>query len=179
MDLNRASPTDWLPDEHWKRIQGSMPIICVDVLPIQQDDKEIRTVGLIKRHTPHQGIRWCLIGGRLRFKEKLRQAVERELQLALGCDVSYSILANDEPCRVIEYLPIQETNGYFDPRQHAISLTYAVLLSGTPSPQGEALDFKWFPAEDIADMPSSIGFGQLELILECVSKLQKAAPLEG
>ena len=59
---------------------------------------------------------------------------------------------------------------YFDPRQHAIGLTYAVELSGIFVPQGEALDFKWFSISKIHEL-EEIGFGQKQLIIDCLREL--------
>jgi hypothetical protein len=65
---------------------------------------------------------------------------------------------------------------YFDPRKHAIGLTYAVELAGSFVPQGEALDFKWFPINQIREM-KNIGFGQQQIIIDCLKYLTPSLSL--
>jgi hypothetical protein len=73
-----------LSQEVWDRIQNTVPIACVDVLATRKTSNAALEVGLIFRNTPHQGQRWCLIGGRLLRKDSFQTAVLRELSSALG-----------------------------------------------------------------------------------------------
>jgi ADP-ribose pyrophosphatase YjhB (NUDIX family) len=163
----------WLPEAEWRKVQSCLPIACVDVLPFRRESGGALEIGLIRRGTPHQGRRWCLIGGRLQFGETLAEAAGREIAEALGGGVGYSLLGDGQPFTVVQYLPVEGQGQYFDPRQHAVSLTYAAELSGTPSPQGEALDFRWFAVAGLPG-PDSIGFGQRPLIVECCERLAAA-----
>ena len=160
----------WLPDDEWRKVQKCLPIVCVDVLPFRRADTEIHEIGLIKRNTPHQGVRWCLIGGRLQYSESLTEAAGREIRDALGDQVEYTMAGSGAPLKVVQYMPEPDKGEYFDPRQHAVSLTYGAELSGVFTPQGEALDFGWFPVSGMAEM-DGIGFGQERLIIECLNRL--------
>ncbi|MEO7002122.1 MAG: DUF4916 domain-containing protein, partial [Ktedonobacterales bacterium] len=71
---------NWLELTEWERIQKCVPIICVDILPVRfarQRQQRPLALGLIRRDTPHQGQRWCLIGGRVLYGESLGDAIER------------------------------------------------------------------------------------------------------
>lgn len=159
----------WLANDAWLRIQNYLPITCVDVLPFRLENNKIREFGLILRNTPHQGDRWCLIGGRLQYKELLKDGVAREIIEALGDKITYNLISN-EPVKVVQYMPGTGIGEYFDPRKHAIGLTYAVKLAGSFVPQGEALDFKWFPISQVHEM-KDIGFGQQRIIIDCLQYL--------
>ena len=74
----------WLPESAWRLVQSLVPIACVDIVCIQDAGAVPKTVGLIRRHTPYQGERWGLVGGRILLNESLTQAVERQLQITLG-----------------------------------------------------------------------------------------------
>ena len=160
----------WLPTDEWRRVQRCLPIVCVDVLPIRRLQGEIQDFGLILRETPHQGRQWCLIGGRLQYNELLTEGVERELREALGDNINYTYFGNGEPLKVAQYLPTPDKGELYDPRQHALGLTFAVELSGSFTQQGEALEFAWFPAAGLAEM-EGIGFGQKPMLIECLRRL--------
>ncbi|MEI6269001.1 MAG: DUF4916 domain-containing protein [Methylococcaceae bacterium] len=170
MTLQSPKSSFWLPDDEWRKVQKYLPITCVDVLPFRLDKGEIAELGLILRNTPHQGERWCLIGGRLQYNEVLTEGVDREIIEALGDKTITTLVGGGEPLKVVQYMPEMGRGEYFDPRQHAIGLTYAVELSGIVVPQGEALDFKWFSVSKIQTL-EAIGFGQKQLIIDCLQLL--------
>ena len=154
----------WLPEDEWSNVQKCIPIVCVDVLPFRFDQGKPFEFGLIFRNTPHQGKRWCLIGGRLQYKESIQEGIKREIVQTLGDKVKIKLKVN-ELAKVVQYMPEMELGEYFDPRQHAISLTYTAVLSGIFLPHGEALDFRWFSINQIDEM-DDIGFGQKKIIID-------------
>ena len=160
----------WLSDPDWRIVQRRVPIACVDVLPLRRRTSGSTQVGLIYRQTPHQGRRWCLIGGRLFRNEPLQTAVIRQVKEALGSKARCVLNGPVQPLLVVEYLSRRRKGSLFDPRQHAVSLTFSVQVSGRAKPAGEALDFRWFNLEDL---PSSklFGFGQKKVVLECARRL--------
>jgi ADP-ribose pyrophosphatase YjhB (NUDIX family) len=88
--------TGRLDPEMWRQVQQLVPITCVDVLPVQLSNGDrgtIQRVGLILRETPHQGERWCLVGGRLLRKESFHEAVTREIRDALGRQAQFTLRA--------------------------------------------------------------------------------------
>jgi ADP-ribose pyrophosphatase YjhB (NUDIX family) len=151
-----------LPDSLWRTIQRSVPIFCVDVVPVCIGSDGALNLGLILRDTPSQGDRWCLIGGRLLLDETISEAVDRELKSALGESLSRSSRTTFDPI-VAEYRRKREPGALHDPRQHAISATVPIWMSGEGIPQGpEAQRFQWWNIDRIG--PDGMGFGQESLI---------------
>jgi ADP-ribose pyrophosphatase YjhB (NUDIX family) len=134
----------WLSDEAWKQIQASVPVACIDVLPLRVAGGAVREIGLIHRDTPHQGRRWCLVGGRLLRNESLAEAVGRQLRETLGSGVRFALPVDAQPAYVAQYFTSNRPDGPLDPRQHAIGMTFAVAIEGEPRPAGEAHAFQWF-----------------------------------
>ncbi|MGG2201573.1 DUF4916 domain-containing protein [Paenibacillus validus] len=167
--------SNWLESRIWEDIQKRLPIICVDVIPIQLNKEgHQESIGLIFRETPHQGNKWCTIGGRLRHSESLQSAIQRQLAESLGNHVKLKKVLNDgEPAFVAQYAPSNfPVDGFegIDPRKHAIGLTYCVWIDGVLTPQNEAMDFHWFKKNNLPDT-SEIGFGQGEVIVKCLNKI--------
>ncbi len=161
----------WLSDEDWADAQRRLPIACVDALPVRLSGKgaNIQSVGLILRHTPAEGDRWCLVGGRILYRETLSEALDRHVRITLGDRVSWNSLTSEQPLKVIQYFP-ERTPGYgWDTRQHAVAMTFAIDLDGDPVPQGEALDFKWFAAAELDEV--RFGFDQGTAVRACLTAL--------
>src|SRR5437868_10225007 len=96
----------WLDPAEWKKTQESVPITCVDVLPMRMSGSDpglCDGIGLILRDTPHQGQKWCLVGGRLLRNESMTEAVARQIQETLGQNVSFEIDAAAQPIYVAQY----------------------------------------------------------------------------
>jgi ADP-ribose pyrophosphatase YjhB (NUDIX family) len=157
----------WLPEDDWQRIQDSVPVACVDVLiwrPHMASGG--REVGLILRDTPHEGQRWCLVGGRLLLDECLVDAVRRQVWDTLATE---PVEVAPQPLHVAEYAR-ESRQGPHDPRKHAIGMTWAVQLSGTPAARGEGRDFRWFAQEDLP----VLGFGQQDVVMSVLGALHTA-----
>jgi len=142
----------YLPQELYERIEASMPIACVDFVPVQ-DAGDGRRIGLILRESPHGRV-WCHLGGRVQRGETLVQAVQRHAQETLA--VSTELPVNAQPAHVYEWFPpdIAPEDGTEhgdDPRKHAIGLSYVVTLVGQPEPQHEALDFAYFAPDALPE----------------------------
>lgn len=156
-----------LDPELWATIQSSVPIFCVDVLPIRPaasfpSDGGIE-LGLILRETPDQGSRWVTIGGRLQLDETIEAAIRRELDEAVGQGLSPIDGMTDPEPLVVEYSRSRRAEGTFDLRKHAVSLTYPRWLDGEPSARGgEAEDFRWWPIDELDG--TVLGFGQETLL---------------
>ena len=162
----------WLDSVKWREIQESVPIVCVDILPVQllrDDFKTIGAVGLIMRETPHQGQRWCLIGGRLGRNESLHDAIIREIRDALGNDLYFTVKEDIQPDFVAEYFTVPGDNVCFDPRQHAIGLTFCIPITGNIHPQGEAILFEWFNTFQLPPN-KDFGFDQDRVVAACLKK---------
>ena len=48
----------------------------------------------------------------------------------------------------MEYFPDPDVTGFFDPRQHAVSLAYIVPIDGDCRPSQESLDLAWLEPEE-------------------------------
>jgi ADP-ribose pyrophosphatase YjhB (NUDIX family) len=158
----------------YREIQELIPISCVDILPLLLSTKRkdtIEAIGLILRDTPYQGKRWCLIGGRLDKNESIVHAINRELQDALGAEIDYHLPEEIQPDYVAQYFPIHKKNAGFDPRQHAIGLTFCVPIKGIIKPQREAIDFKWYKYLQIPT-PDNFWFNQDHIVKACLSRFK-------
>jgi len=167
------NPSSWLEERDWNRVQAAVPIACVDVMPFQAAGSQVMRIGLIRRDTPHQGRRWCLIGGRLLRDESLADAVTRQLTDALGTMVTPFLDPDIQPVHVAQYFTAPREEGSFDPRQHAIGLIFPVQLEGCPEAHGEALEFRWF---ELNALPAAeeVGFGQDRILPRCIEQLDAA-----
>ncbi len=159
----------WLSFGDWRWIQGVLPIVCVDVLPIRRSSQGVEAVGLILRETPHQVRRWCTIGGRLLYGESLPEAVKRQVRETLGPRACTAPAPAVRPTYVAQYSPRRTEVFCLGPRQHAAGLTYCLELDGYIEPQGEALSFQWFAIKAIPW--KEIGFDQDWVIRACLAEL--------
>ena len=163
--------TQWLAEAAWVEVQRNLPILCVDALALRrlQTDGQLQ-VGLILRNTPHQGRRWCLIGGRVLRGELLIEAVRREWVEALGDSLVFGKILKNGP-QIFEYRPDGVPGRPHDPRKHAVSATYGVWTDGAGHAQGkEALEFKWFETAEVnADL---MGFGQETVVKDLILRAQ-------
>jgi ADP-ribose pyrophosphatase YjhB (NUDIX family) len=157
----------WMPDEDYEFIQARVPILCVDVLLSPNDDP--RRVGLIRRAAP-DGDAWCLIGGRVLRNERLAAAVERHVAVTLGAGVHVD-RSTLEFGAVIEYFTEPGPDGLYDPRKHAVAITYAASCECTSEPEahGEAFEFAWFKIDQLSEV--SFGFGQGDAVARVLKKL--------
>jgi len=162
-----------LDDATWRLCQESVPIVCVDVVPLRGDGHGgVASIGLIRRTTaiPSDGERWMTIGGRLRRGERIAAAIAREVREALGPGARVALPASPTPTAVAEYAPGIRDDGPYDPRQHAVGLTYACPVEGELRPGGEAAAFRWF---DPRELPTrgEYGFGQWSAVADVLDRL--------
>lgn len=184
-DSSMGNPPGWLSDLEYKRVQATMPIVCVDVLPVR---KALRgyppfgnimgalEVGLIRRRSP-QGVRWGHLGGRLLRGEEIKDAIRRQVREALGDNVDVPIPRGSfQPVWVAEYFPEARPGFGVDPRQHCVSLVYAVDLPSEPEPRNEALEFRWFPADALPSLgPAEWDFDDGMAVHAAVARLVGAS----
>ncbi len=116
-----------------------MPILCVDTLLSPKSDP--RQVALVRRTTYQGDEGWCLVGGRVLRNEHLPAAVERHVAATLGPAVRVD-RSTLELGAVIEYFTEPDLGEFYDPRKHAVALTYSALCecTGEPEAMGEALE---------------------------------------
>lgn len=140
----------YLPASLYEQIEQSVPIVCVDFVPYRGDGRD-RSIGLILRESPHGRV-WCHLGGRIWRGETTRNALRRHAQDTLTVDLE--LPTNPQPAYVYEWFPsdIAPRDGTFygdDPRKHSVGLSYVVKMDGHPQPRNEALDFRYFTADEL------------------------------
>lgn len=133
------------------------PTACVDILPYRVNDDAFE-IGLIQRKDADDRIVWNLVGGGIHRRESVAEAAARHIRATLGPDVAWEDPDYSHPDALGEYFPVRRAGAGFDPRKHAVALTYAVSISGDVSAGGEAISFRWF-AEDTLPF-DKMGFGQ-------------------
>jgi ADP-ribose pyrophosphatase YjhB (NUDIX family) len=167
MNKEERGERHWLSDEEWKRAQATLPICCVDVVPVRRGPADrVEAVGMILRDTPHQGRRWCLVGGRMLRDESMAQAVARQIRETLGDAARFQIDPAAQPQYVAQYFTTEQPVGLLDPRQHAIGLTFIVEITGEINTRGEAFEFRWFAPGSLAQ--EQCGFGQDAVVRACL-----------
>ncbi len=163
---------NWLAADDWKWTQDHVPIACVDVVPVRLTPAgRVDRVGLIHRDVPHQGRRWCMVGGRLWRDESFPAAAARQLRETLGPAVAFEPVADGrQPDHVVQYFTTPRPDGLIDPRQHAVTLCFVVpLTTDAVAAGGEAYDFRWFPADRLPPA-ERWGFRQDEVVAACLRR---------
>jgi ADP-ribose pyrophosphatase YjhB (NUDIX family) len=141
----------YLPDDLYAQIERSMPIACVDFVPVRVRSDGLPQIGLILRDSPHGQV-WCHLGGRVQFGETIRHAIRRHARETLRAEVLLE--SNPQPSYVYEWFPSQVapadgTAFGDDPRKHSIGLSFIVEVNGNPVAQNEALAFAYFSSGDL------------------------------
>lgn len=154
-----------IPKAEYDLIQARVPILCVDLLPVNAASDAI---GLIRRETPGEGEGWCLVGGAVVRNEPLLEAIDRHVHSTLGDRFDFR-LASQEPLAVIEYFTEPSLGEFHDPRKHAVALSYVAICQGEPEPVGEALEFRWFARSEIGCV--EFGFGQGAVVERLLGQL--------
>lgn len=164
----------WIDEELWKKMQKLIPIVTIDILPLHKiKEKNLVNVGLILRETADEGKKWCFIGGRLLYGEKLWDGVKRQIKITLGDNISIKVNKKEQqPLFVAQYFDYKDDVFLRDPRQHAVGLTYSVYLTGAVNPRGEAIDFKWFSLDALPDK-DQFGFNHDKLLDIMIELLEK------
>lgn len=145
-----------IPDELYRQIEQSMPIVCVDFLLRRRTDSGTAEIGLIRRASPYGEV-WCHLGGRVRRGETLAQALRRHYDESLsGGDL---VLGSDpQPAYVYQWFPdairpdVPIPMGH-DERKHAVGLSFVLDVDGTPSfrPGGEGLELRFAPVHALPE----------------------------
>jgi ADP-ribose pyrophosphatase YjhB (NUDIX family) len=167
--------TGWLDDETWALVRRSVPVTCVDLVPVRTGTDGVLRVGLIERDSPF-GRRWCQIGGRLRFGETLRDGLLRHVAHTVT-GIVVDLDADPQPDYVMQWFvePVPPTRdgvtyGY-DPRQHAVALCFASEVGGDPVAVegGEAVAFGWFTVAEVQALGDGAWPGTAAMI-EAISR---------
>ncbi|MEN2740524.1 DUF4916 domain-containing protein [Microbacterium sp. X-17] len=164
----------FLPDELYAEIERSMPIACVDFVPIRQDDPSGATIGLILRDSPFGRV-WCHLGGRILRGETLADALRRHADDTLGVELDLPL--DPQPLLVYPWYPadVAPADGTpfgEDPRKHAIGLSFVVTMSGVPAPRNEAYEFRFFAPDAL---PEPMWPGSADLVARLLARYEGVA----
>lgn len=153
-----------LPPDFYAQIERSVPLACVDFVPVQARD-ECTEVGLILRDSPFGRV-WCHLGGRILRGESISGAIHRHATDTLGDGVTVDLTDDPQPDYVYQWFPPDIAPADApphgdDPRKHAIGLSYVVALTGEPRPANEAYEFGYF---SLAALPEPLWPGTRGLL---------------
>ncbi len=147
--FDTATDTTWMSPEQLELVRAQVPIVYVEAVPVRVDALgNVTKVGLLLRMAADGSISRLIVSGRVKFGERVRDALLRHCEKDLGPLALPRVPPSPAPFTVAEYFPHPDISGFHDPRQHAVSLVYVVPVDGECQPTQEALDLAWFtPAE--------------------------------
>lgn len=143
----------WLTDVELAEARRRLPILYVEAVPVRTDGMgQVTQVGILLRATPLGEITRTIVSGRVRYGETVRDALFRHLENDLGPMAFPLLPPQPTPFTVAEYFPMPGVSAFHDDRQHAVSLAFAVPVTGTCEPRQDALEVTWMsPAEAASD----------------------------
>jgi ADP-ribose pyrophosphatase YjhB (NUDIX family) len=155
--FDTATSTAWMSSEQLELVRAQVPIVYVEAVPVRVDALgNVTKIGLLLRVAADGSISRLIVSGRVKFGERIRDALMRHCEKDLGPLALPRIPVTPAPFTVAEYFPHPDISGFHDPRQHAVSLVYVVPVDGECQPTQEALDLGWYtPAEVVS--PAVIG----------------------
>ena len=157
--FDTETDTTWLSDDSLEQVRAHLPIVYVEAIPVRVDGLgHVTEIGLLLRQAADGTISRLIVSGRVKFGERIRDALMRHCEKDLGPLALPQIPPAIAPFTVAEYFPNPAVSGYHDPRQHAVSLVYVVPVDGDCEPTQEALDLAWFTPEEVV---SSEVIGQM------------------
>ena len=149
MSDRTETKTGWLAPHELESVRGQVPLVYVDAVPVRVDDLgEVTHVGLLLRAMPDGSIGRAVVSGRILHGERVRAALLRHLEKDLGPVALPRLPPSPAPFTIVEYFPDPDVTGFFDPRQHAVSLAYVVPIDGDCRPSQDSLDLAWLEPEE-------------------------------
>jgi ADP-ribose pyrophosphatase YjhB (NUDIX family) len=139
----------WLSREDLDNARERLPMLYVHAVPVRVDDKgQVTHLGLLLRADSDGGIGQEVVGGRVLYHEKVRDALLRHIENDLGPMALPRIPLSPQPFTVAEFFPTPGVTPFHDPRQHAVSLAFVVAVMGDCRPQKDALDLSWVTPDE-------------------------------
>jgi len=150
-EIFTESDTGWLSTDDLQQVRAQMPVVYVEAVPVRVDALgNVTEIGLLLRVAADGTISRLIVSGRVKYGERVRDALLRNCEKDLGPLALPRIPVCPSPFTVVEYFPSPEVSGFHDPRQHAVSLVYVVPVDGECEPTQEALDLAWFTPKEAA-----------------------------
>jgi colanic acid biosynthesis protein WcaH len=116
-----GAPAEGLPEELFLFLTRLVPMINVELLIRDQQDRTLLTWRDDRRH----GAGWHTPGGIIRFREPLESRIQATAEAELGVSVEF----DPEPFAVVQHIVPEQRD-----RSHFISLLYRCRLTGEPDP---------------------------------------------
>jgi len=139
----------WLGSHEMDAARQRLPMVYLNIVPVRVSSAgEVTHVGLLLRGTPSGEISRSIITGRVLYGERVRDAMVRHIEKDLGPVAFPRIPVSLQPFDVFEYFPDAAVTGFHDPRQHAVALAYAVVVTGDCQPSQDALELTWLTIKD-------------------------------
>ena len=139
----------WLTEEELAAARRKLPMVYVQAIPVILDPLgNVVEVGLLLRPNEDGEMVRSFVSGRVHYRETIRAALLRHLEKDLGPLAMPQLPASLTPFTVAEYFPTPG-EGWYDERQHAISLAYVVPIDGETAPQEDALELSWFGVDEL------------------------------
>ena len=156
-DIETSTDATWLSPDDLEQVRAHMPIVYVEAVPVRVDSLgNVSEIGLLLRQAADGSISRLIVSGRVKFGERVRDALLRNCEKDLGPLAFPRIPVDPSPFTVVEYFPDADLTGYHDPRQHSVSLVYVVPVDGECEPTQEALDLAWYTPTEVVS-PAVIG----------------------
>lgn len=140
----------WLTEGELNAARSVLPILYVEAVPVRIDTSgQIAAVGLLLRARPDGTISRSVVAGRVLYKERIRDALIRNIEKDLGPMALPRLPVSPAPFTVVEYFPDPTVTGFHDPRQHAVALAYVVPVDGDCQPDQQSIDLAWLTPEEV------------------------------
>jgi ADP-ribose pyrophosphatase YjhB (NUDIX family) len=152
-EIDTATDNTWLSSDDMEVVRAQLPIVYVEAIPVRVDGLgHVTEIGLLLRQAADGTISRLIVSGRVKYGERIRDALMRHCEKDLGPLALPQIPPATAPFTVAEYFPDPGLTGYHDPRQHAVSLVFIVPVDGDCEPTQEALDLAWFTPAEVVTM---------------------------
>lgn len=138
-------PKNWLTENEYELVTKKVPIHCVDLVIFRNIHGILETL-LLVRKTGYEKGKYCIIGGRQRKDETVKETINRQAK-DLGLEVSIiSPFTYDFPVWVNSKLDQDKT------KQSVCSIYPVQIANGEILKSGkEYSDYKWFPIDKLPD----------------------------
>lgn len=152
----------WMSDEEYAFVTGKTPIPCVDLVILRNHDNRTEVLLLTRKTGQYSGA-WCIIGGRVRLGETIKQAIDRH---AADLGVTVAIIKPFE----VDFPALLNGNFKDDRTKHYIVSVYPVeITKGVMRREGEEYTGSgWF---DVNNLPQKMAYDHKEEILKTINRL--------
>lgn len=171
-EIDSADMGPWLSPEDLEFVRRKVPMVYIDIIPVRLDDLgAVEAIGMLLCVDDDRIFR-TFPSGRVLFHETVREALVRHIDKDLGPVALPQIPPTVTPFTVGEYFPTPGA-GWFDERQHAVSLAYIVPMQGDCNPGSDSLEFTWFtPGEArTPELQAELSLGHASLLRQALAAL--------